>query len=334
MSQAKQDIPGRKPDAEGDHDDGAIGTLAQGGIGPFVTWTAHRLAEDRALLRTSRRHRKGLAPLPATSPAVHPHSFDPRLFDPRLFDPHRAERIAGWRWLRIWAPSRLAWWIAVLFMIGAAHFALASAVASAAAWPQSHLAVVLSPDGIAWTYFLGSLFFTTAAYLQWLEAVNGALNRVGPDGRRGPWRYWGWAPRSLAYWAGAIQFAGTLLFNMNTGDALILQLAAQKADWTAQDLLVWVPNMAGSVCFLTASYCAVMEDSHRLWSFRPRRLAWWIVMINLAGSLLFQASALASFALPDAQTLALEAANITTLGGALCFFFAAYLLIPELFEKE
>ena len=57
---------------------------------------------------------------------------------------------------------------------------------------------------------------------------------------------------------------------------------------------------------------------------------WWIAVINMVGSIFFMISALAAFVVPDTGDL-LDAAlaNSGTLLGALCFFWAARLLITD-----
>ena len=79
-------------------------------------------------------------------------------------------------------------------------------------------------------YFVGSLQFTAAAAIQWLLTIR----RLGLD-----------------WWASAIQFAGTLLFNRNTYDAM-----QEGIDATSYDPLVWTPDVLGSICFLVASCLA------------------------------------------------------------------------------
>ncbi len=104
--------------------------------------------------------------------------------------------------------------------------------------------------------------------------------------------------------------------------------------WRQQDLLIWTPNLFGSICFLVASQAALMEVSHSYWSWQPRDLSWWIAVINMLGSVLFMISALAAFVVPGGRAVDPLIANLGTLGGALCFLAAAYLLIPELFEVK
>jgi hypothetical protein len=141
------------------------------------------------------------------------------------------------------------------------------------------------------------------------------------------WRWLAWKPHNAGYSASLIQFVGTLLFNVNTADAMISGLT-----WAEEDILIWAPNIIGSICFLVASYLALIEVSHRLWSFQPRQLSWWIVMLNLLGSVAFMLAALYGFFPPSNENPEWTwDANFFTLLGAVCFFAASYLMIPELF---
>lgn len=211
-------------------------------------------------------------------------------------------------------------------MIGSALFAIGGAQAT---WPAAPLVRWLDPRLAVWEFFVGSLFFTSAAFVQWLEAINNDMadTPAALHGRRRRWRWWGWRPRNLGYLAAAVQFAGTLLFNINTADGLVAGIG-----WRGEDALVWTPDMIGSVCFLVASQAALMELSHHIWSWQPRSLSWWIAAINMLGSILFMVSAVASLVEPGSIVFAPWWANFGTFAGAACFFFAAYLLIPELFE--
>ena len=283
------------------------------GIGPFITWKTEGPADGGALLRTSRRHRKGLDPLVVASAEI---------------DPRVAIGTVGHVWSRLWAPRRIGWWIAVLFMIGSLLFALGGAQGT---WPEAPLVRWLHPSLTGSIFFVGSLFFTAAAYLQFVEALNNDVGDVtGPTGSRpSRWRFLGWRPHNLGYLAAAVQLAGTVLFNFNTADALIAGLG-----WKGQDILVWTPDMVGSICFLVASQAALMEISHHYWSWQPRSLSWWIAAINMLGSVFFMGSAVASFVEPGAILAAPWLANFGTFAGAVCFLVGAYLLIPELFEAK
>jgi len=218
----------------------------------------------------------------------------------------------------------LGWWVALCFAIGSLHFLVA---ALAATWPDASPASLRSPETLGWIFFAGSIFFTSAAWLQWLEALNGDVATSAEEAPQ-RWRWLGWRPRNLGYLACSVQLAGTIFFNLNTADGLIPGLS-----WREQDLLIWTPNMLGSVCFLVASYLAYAEVSHGGASWAPRSVSWWIAVVNLGGSLAFQLSAVDSFVGPVASSPEmLFWSTFLTAVGALCFLIGAYLLIPELFD--
>ncbi len=161
-----------------------------------------------------------------------------------------------------------------------------------------------SADGI--TFFVGSLFFTAAALLQFLTT-----------------RVVGGGPRD--WWAGAIQFVGTLLFNLSTYSAM-----QDSLDTKAVDRLVWAPDAWGSICFLVSSYLAYVSASGSYGWKRRRTREWRIGAANLLGSIAFGLSAIASFVVPSTgDVLALGAANFTTAFGGLCFLIGAILLLPR-----
>ena len=214
----------------------------------------------------------------------------------------------------------------MLFAIGSIQFMIG---ALAATWPNASPEVLRDAGTLGWIFFVGSIFFTSAAWLQWLEALNGDVSTALAHGPKG-WVWFGWRPRNLGYLASLVQLAGTILFNFNTADAMLPGLS-----WQQQDLLIWTPNMIGSICFLVASYLAYAEVSHGAGSFAPRSIGWWIAVINLAGSVAFQLSALESFVGPTPSShQMLFWSTLWTSIGATCFLVGAYLLIPEVFDTD
>ncbi|MCG2623189.1 chloride channel protein [Arthrobacter sp. I2-34] len=204
---------------------------------------------------------------------------------------------------------RIAWF----FIIGSSLFALGAV-------PPYAEAVGLRVDAV--TFFVGSLFFTCAAFLQYREAVD-ALPAVGASLRRS---FWVWAPRNLGWLAAAVQLAGTLWFNWSTGNALQLNLSAALADQR-----VWRPDALGSIAFLVSSGVALREAGLGAIAGRPKPRTWNIGMINLAGSVAFGISAAAAFVIPSSGDLwNAELSNLGTLVGALCFLTGAILMLnPE-----
>jgi hypothetical protein len=214
-----------------------------------------------------------------------------------------------------WRPRDRSWVMAVLFAVGSLCFAGA---ATASHW------ISASRPVIGWTFFIGSLFFTAAAYIQYSEAVN-VEHRPAPKRRRRRWRPASWEPRRIDWLASLVQFIGTILFNISTFAALNHDLTTHQANTR-----VWAPDVFGSIAFLISSELAFAEVCHRWISFRDRTLSWWIVAINLLGSIMFGISAVASLTEPDTgEVLSTRIANTGTALGGLCFLIGAILLIPE-----
>jgi hypothetical protein len=216
-----------------------------------------------------------------------------------------------------WSPRARGWWIGALFAIGSALFALGAV-------PGYLDAVGARADAI--TFFVGSLFFTAAGFLQYRESVDSGA-QVVPHG-------WGrvcvYRPRQIDWWASAIQLIGTLFFNVSTAIAVEQNLSASAALHH-----VWRPDALGSVCFLTASGLAWFEVCHGWGSWSPRSLSWWITLLNLVGSVAFGVSAIAAYIVPaTGQLWNVELTNLGTFVGALCFLGGAILLFPERTEAS
>jgi hypothetical protein len=259
-------------------------------VGPFVTREHFRLPDGSHRTWSSRRRRKsGRA------------------------DEHRGAADHPW-----WAPRALGWWIAVLFMVGSALFALG-------AFPPYADATGASAVGV--TYFVGSLFFTSAGYLQYLQTINATPHATRErSGRR---RYLAWQPHRIDWWAASVQSVGTLLFNRSTFNAMNAAL-----DTHQQNRLIWAPDLFGSIAFMVASTLAWLEVCHRWWRWQPDDISWRIVALNLGGSIAFQISAFAAFVRPaTGEVLDLPIANLGTFVGAVGFFFGALLLIPEMHDR-
>ena len=171
-----------------------------------------------------------------------------------------------------------------LFAVGSACFLVASVASQWAASPRAAIGV---------TFFAGSVFFTAAAALQLAEAARS--DRL----------------------ASAIQFAGTLLFNLSTFMAMQHGLDARQTD-----LRVWAPDVFGSACFLVASALAYAAVRHR-----ARSAAWWVGALNLLGSVAFGVAAVASLIEPASDVMVnVRLSNAGTSLGAACFLAGALLL--------
>lgn len=202
----------------------------------------------------------------------------------------------------------LGWWIAVLFMVGSLCFAIGSVPGFAALAPTEVVGVV---------FFVGSLFFTSAAYGQFVQAIGDA------DSPRHGRRPFAVRVRSADWWSSAVQLVGTIWFNLDTLDAMRTGL-----DTRQQDLRIWTPDFLGSICFLVASLIALGAVTDHPWRRHRGDLSWRVAVINLAGSVFFMVAAVAAFVLPSTDDLLdASAANSNTFLGAVCFFWGARLLL-------
>ena len=208
----------------------------------------------------------------------------------------------------LWAPHRASWWISVLFMAGSLCFLFG---------PLPFFVNLVGEQADARVFFVGSLLFTSAAALQWLETVN------TPAGRSV--RVVSWEPHRNDWWSSGVQLAGTLFFNATTFRAL-----STAVDSPSYDKVVWRPDAFGSVCFLVSGYLAYVEVTRGLRHRPPHTLEGTIVAVNLAGCVAFGISAVAGYVLPSTgSAVALAVSAGTTSLGALAFLVGAALLLPE-----
>jgi drug/metabolite transporter (DMT)-like permease len=196
------------------------------------------------------------------------------------------ERIVWWR------PSDRGWWIGALFAVGSTCFALGS-------FPPYASLVGATADDV--TFFVGSLFFTSAALLQFRAS-----------------------PTRIDWWAGLVQFVGTLFFNRSTFQALQQNVSAAEVDRH-----VWLPDALGSIAFLVASAIACVAVRRHA-AHAPRTPDWWAAWWNMAGSIAFGVSDVGAFVILDSDVLRnARWANLGTFAGAVCFLVGAVLILPR-----
>lgn len=191
-----------------------------------------------------------------------------------------------------------------LFAIGSICFALGSlplyfnSVGAAAA---------------ATTFFVGSLFFTSAGYIQYYLSINAgqqqrrliAFERLTPD-----------------VLASGVQLLGTLFFNISTFDALRDNLSIQQ-----ENRLIWAPDVFGSIAFLVSSAIAFRIAAR---ADRGHGRIWWEGAVNLGGSVAFGLSAIGAVVLPTTgEPLNLALVNGGTFIGAVGFFIGALLVVGD-----
>ena len=208
----------------------------------------------------------------------------------------------------LWAPHRVSWWIAVLFVAGSSCFLVAPL-------PAFLDAVGARADAIV--FFVGSLLFTSAAALQWLETVNADRGPTAAHGGR--LRVLSWEPHRIDWWSSGVQLVGTVYFNVSTFQAL-----QDGLDAGGYDRLVWKPDALGSICFLVSGLVAYRASARRGWLPLRGSHGWWEPAVNLLGCVFFGIAAVAGYVVPsEGSMLDLAAANWNTAAGAACFLVCA-----------
>lgn len=150
--------------------------------------------------------------------------------------------------------------------------------------------------------FVGSWFFTSAAWIQ--------LVRSGPEG-------------SAEWLSAAVQFAGTVLFNVSTASAVWAHAVL------AERRLVWAPDATGSLAFLVSAALGIVAVTAAVGWWAPTSRDWQAQWINMVGCIAFAASAIGAFVRRSGSTADEALANAGTFVGALCFLAAALLVLPR-----
>jgi hypothetical protein len=199
-------------------------------------------------------------------------------------------------------PGDLARRAGILFIVGSTCFALGS-------FPPYFLNMSAQVVGV--TFFIGSVFFTSAGLTQLLETTRESGRLLQPH-------------RKL-WWALAVQLAGMVFFNVNTFRAAFLDVPSDEVN-----RLIWAPDFFGSVAFLVASHLAWLVVCGRMWCVRQSSPDWWMAGLNYLGSVFFMLSALGAFFLETTgEVVNITLVNAGTFLGAVCFLLGAYLLLPQ-----
>lgn len=256
-------------------------------VGPFTVGMSYRRPDGRLVEWSSRAHRKHAS---------------------------RLSRLRGKHEGVLWAPSRASWWIGVLFAIGSLCFLTA---------PLPAFVRLVGEQADSAVFFVGSLFFTSAGALQWLETINADAG-PGP-GQERRIRLLSWEPRRLDWWSSGVQLIGTLFFNVTTLRALTIAVTSPSYNQH-----VWRPDLLGSICFLLSGYLAYIEVTGGLLRWPQRTLEGGIVGVNLLGCVCFMVAGVAAYVTPSTgDALNVTVVNVGTSLGALGFLIGALLLLPE-----
>ncbi|MEO8106250.1 MAG: hypothetical protein ABI720_02940 [Actinomycetes bacterium] len=209
-------------------------------------------------------------------------------------------------------PSlRATTWMAWLFVIGSACFAVGVPMSLNTSWAPTISAAV---------FFVGSVFFTAASSVQLRLAW-----RAGEDAQ-GATTIGALLSRAPAWTSSWVQWIGTVFFNVTTVAAWI-DVAGVEA---VSNQVIWRPDAVGSLLFLVSSAISLMPDVRRHRHGHVRDRSWTISVLNMVGSIFFGISAMGAYVIPASNELLNASwANSGTFVGALCFLAGAWLVIPR-----
>lgn len=289
-----------------------------GGPRPFVSWRRYRLPDQSRYLWESRHHRKGAGP----------RAYADRVGLRTSSAGERATTKSPW--LRFWAPHRLAWWIATIFMAGSAFFVLGAAGSLVPqAFPTTHALRMFAES----CYFAGATLYTVSIYGQLLETIN-ADKSVDPDRRtRAPeqFRWFAFEAAHLEFLVPFVLLLGSLVFNYETVFAL-----GSSVD-VLPHLGLWVTSLIGALLFLVSGCLQFMEAGHGYLSFDPRNVSCWIGLLFIIGSVGFVVGALPGLEPPGLPTNETGPGSLIVkvgfLLGGLAYLTGSYLMLPELFVQ-
>lgn len=291
---------------------------AEGGPWPFVTWRSYQLPDDSDYVWESRHHRKGAGPrtyadrvgLRITSAGEHDLAKSP--------------------WLRFWAPHRLAWWIALVFMIGSVFFVVGAAGSLVPEYFGSEHAMSAFAES---SYFLGATLYTASIYAQLLETIN-ADRTIAPDrSTRAPkqFRWFAFEVTHLEFLVPFVLLLGSLVFNYET-------VFAVGATFDVLPRLgLWASSLLGSLLFLASGVLQFIEAGHGYLRFDPRNVSCWVGLLFIIGSIGFVLGSLPGLGTPGLPTNDTGAgALIVKIGflvGGIAYLAGSYLMLPEMFTQ-
>jgi hypothetical protein len=292
--------------------------LKSRGVANFITQVIHKLPSDNLHIWSSRRFRKR-------------HSSEIKSSEIDAPEPKK-KSLQYWAW----KLQSLTWWIGFIFTFGSLLFVVGAIPTMFPNPPEQKISFI---------NFLGSVCFTFGSYAAFLEVINlnldvkldwdvemikeRIINARHYRPKISKIKWFGWQPHRLEYRSTLIQFVGACLFNINCFFAM-----SQGLNWQMDDMFIWFPSTLASIHFCLASYLAVLEVCHRYWAWNFQEIEWWVVVLNLLGSIGFLSGSLFGFLGQGAIICCQEwGTNFSFLWGSILFLGGSYLMIPEMLQE-
>lgn len=137
-------------------------------------------------------------------------------------------------------------------------------------------------------------------------------------------------PHQLPFVATMIMFAGGWLFKLCYIFGVLKWL-----NWVEVDILINVPGLVGSACFLVASYLYIVEVVHKPWGVQINSISWWSAFTCLLGSAGYTISGIYGFFGEGPILIEQRWGNYAAVFvGAVLFFISSFLMIPEALDHS
>ncbi len=216
-----------------------------------------------------------------------------------------------------WAPRDGGWWVAFPFSVGSVLFILGAVMPALEFIPDSVTTV---------TFFLGSSLYLLGATAQVVgEFIRSRrARRLAGGDRADTAPDTGLHRTAVALSGGVVQGVGAVLFQTNLTAAF-----AQDLTIAQQEVLLWAPDLVGSVLFLVSSSIFFRLNrpiQGREEEGQDRTLA----LLNMVGSSFFILSALGAYVSPiSGSEIYPFVANLGTLIGAGFFLVSSIPGLPH-----
>lgn len=290
--------------------------VVSGGVDRFEdSHCTYRLPDGSEYHWESRRHRKGRGP---RQPSTRVAGLKDRAEESAKENP----------WLGGFAPHRISWWVAVVFIMGSALFTLGATASLFLSLFGGKEASELTAD---LSYFTGALLFTGGVYLQLLEGINSS-DYIGFEPPYTPtqqFRWIAWQPWRLEFTAPFLLLIGAFSFNVETTLAVLSAIGL-----VTLPVAIGLASIVGSVLFLGPCYLQMIEVCHHYLCFRRREVSWWVTAFYVAGSAGFVLGSVFGFDVPGLSSpVESEVTKWSYMQGSVFFLVGSYLLLPEMFSE-
>lgn len=102
---------------------------------------------------------------------------------------------------------------------------------------------------------------------------------------REKWRWWGYDPESMGYWAAVTQFTGATFFTVSV--ICMVPGVIHQNEWRLQQTFQWTPQVVGALGFIISSIIMMLEEQSKWYIPALDKIGWHAPFWNLIGAIGF-----------------------------------------------